>query len=219
MSPIPQMRHQMLKEERALPRAACRPVQTCDDGTRLPHSHPCPGWAPSSLFTPGSLGPSPGTDSPWAGGRAPAAGSGAASGHGPSPRPPGSSVWSRGPRGRAPARPLHGSCPGGTAGASGRKRASWDGGSSQKRRRPSREERRCLEPHQSPGQPHRGRLHSGQDLCWETEGLWALETRKGQGHFQASCPHLSTAQPLPQALQSSTQSIRSPGQMVTLARP
>ena len=38
-------------------------------------------------------------------------------------------------------------------------------------------------------------------------------------HFQASCPHLSMAQPLPQALQSSTQPIRSPRQMVMLGRP
>lgn len=195
-------------------------MQTHDDRTRLPHLHSCPGQAPSSVFTVGSLSPSLGTDSPWAGGRAPAAGSGAASGHGRSPRLPGSSAWGRGPQGCAPAWPLHGSCLGGMAGASGRKEASWNGGLiPEERRRPSQEERRCQEPHQSPRQPQSGRLHSGQDLCWEAGGCGPKETQKGRGPFQASCPHLSMAQPLPQALQSSTQPIRSPRQMVTLGRP
>ena len=220
MSPIPQMKHQILREDSTLPGAACRPVRTHDDGTRLPPSHPCPVWASSSLFTAGSLGPSPGTDSPWAGGRAPAAGSGAPSGHGLSPRLPRSSAWSRGPRGHALAWPLHGSCPGGMAGASGRKKASWYGASSRKREGDPHERKRgARNPIRAPGSPTVGVYSPGRTSVGRLRGCGPKETQKGQGHFQASWPHLSMAQPLPQALQSSTQSMRSPRQMVMLVRP
>lgn len=62
-SPTPQMKHQRLRGESAA-QGRLQALQTHDDHTRLPHSHPCPGRAPSSVFTAGSLGPSRGRTHP-----------------------------------------------------------------------------------------------------------------------------------------------------------
>lgn len=172
-SPTPQMKHQRLREERVLPRAACRscrPMMTAPGS--LTHTPALGGHPPlSSLPGPWALPRDRLTlgrwQSPscrewrsqwaWSVSMSPrklCVGQGA-----PRTRSSMASAWIL--SGRDGWRLWK------EAGILG-----W-GLIPEERRRPSQEERRCQEPHQSPRQPQSGHLHSGQDLCWETEGLWA----------------------------------------------
>lgn len=211
------MKHQRLREERVLPRASCRPMMTAPGslthtpalGGHPPLSSPSGPWAlPRGQTHPGQVA------EPQLQGVAQPVGM------------VGLHVSPEALRGAGGPKDAlqHGLCmdlvwEGWLAPLEGRRHLGMGGLSRKREGDPHKRRGDARNPIRAPGSPRAGVYTPVRTSVGRLRGCGPKETQKGRGPFQTSCPHLSMAQPLPQALQSSTQPIRSPRQMVTLGRP